>query len=341
MRAVRYVGDGQVAVDDVPRPRIEHELDAIVDVRASSICGTDLHLIRGDALLAPGVRLGHEYTGVVSEIGSAVRHLEPGQSVLGSSFVACGRCRACMRAEHWHCRQRQMLGTGTVFGPPLDGAQADQVRVPYADVSLTPIPAGIDSAAAVLLSDVLPTGYHAVAGGTVQPGDVVAIVGAGPVGLAALLVAELCGAAAIVTVDRVSSRRAAAAELGAVAAEDGNSTVRELSDGWGADVVIEASGSAGGLALAHDLVRGRGTVAIVGAPGHDAALDVSRLFEREVRIRFVIGNPISARDELIRLVRFGVLPTTPLLSHRLTLDDAPEAYELFAEASALKVLLTV
>jgi alcohol dehydrogenase len=341
MRGVVYAGDGRIAVDDVAAPRIEDERDAIVDVAATSICGTDLHLIHGDGLLARGVRLGHEYTGVVSEIGSAVRRIQPGDSVIGSSFVACGTCRACLRGEHWHCRQRMMLGTGSVFGPPLDGAQAEQVRVPFADVSLTPVRDGIDSAAAVLLSDVLPTGYHAAAHGTVRPGDVVAIVGAGPVGLSALLVAELCGAAAIVSVDRVSSRRAAAAELGAVADEDGKGIVQELSGGWGADVVIEASGSAGGLALSHDLVRGGGTVAIVGAPGHGATFDPVTLFEREARIRFVIGNPISAREELTRLVRFGVLPTAPLLSHRLTLDEAPEAYELFAQRSALKVLLTV
>jgi alcohol dehydrogenase len=340
MRAVVYAGRGRIAVDDVPPPRIEHELDAIVDVRAASICGTDLHLIHGDGLLAPGVRLGHEYTGVVTDVGSGVRHVEPSQSVIGSSFVACGGCRACMKGEHWHCRQRRMLGTGSVFGPSLDGAQAERVRVPYADVSLAPIPEGIDSAAAVLLSDVLPTGYHAAAG-TVRPGDVVAIVGAGPVGLTALLVAELCGAAAVVSIDRISGRRTAAAQLGAVTAEDGISVVEELSDGWGADVVIEASGSAGGLALAHDLVRGRGTVAVVGAPGRDAALDAAQLFEREVQIQFVIGNPISPREELIRLVRFGVLPTNPLLSHRLTLDDAALAYELFREGSALKILLTV
>ena len=341
MRAVCYLGDGRVTLEDVPEPKIEQDRDAIIDVEAASICGTDLHLIHTEGALAPGTRLGHEYTGKVLEVGRAVRCLSPGQAVLGSSFVACGSCRACRRGDHWHCRQRRMLGTGSAFGPPLDGAQAERVRVPFADIVLSPRPAGIDTASAVLLSDVLATGYHVAARGAVQAGDVVAIVGAGPVGLAALLVAELCGAAVVVVIDQLQTRRETAMDLGAVATDDGVSIVRELSDGWGADVVVEAGGSAGGLALAQDLVRGRGTLAVVGAPSQSAALDPVSLFEREVAVRFVIGNPISAREELTRLVRFGPLDVTPLISQTLGLDDAGEAYELFAQRATLKILLRI
>lgn len=341
MRAVCYTGDGRVTVRDVPEPEIEHEHDAIVDVRAASICGTDLHLIHTEALLEPGTRLGHEYTGVVTEVGGAVRSLAPGQPVLGSSFVACGSCRACRSAEHWHCRQRRMLGTGSAFGPALDGAQAERVRVPFADVSLAPLPSGIDDATAVLLSDVLPTGYHAAGRGTVRAGDLVAIIGAGPVGLAALLVAQLSGAAATLVFDQLDSRRVAAQELGAVAVETSAELVLELSDGWGADVVLEASGSAGGIALAENLVRGGGTLVVLGAPSASAVLDLPMLFEREVQVRFVIGNPISAREQLVRLVRLGVLDGAPLVSHTLPLDDAPRGYDLFAERSVMKILLTV
>lgn len=343
MQAVVYAGPGRVEVADVPDARVEEPGDAVVRVTHTAICGTDLHAYHGLDGIPPGTVLGHEFVGRVADVGGAVQRLRPGETVVGASFTACGHCWWCRRGDHWHCEQRCFFGYGSVFGKPLGGAQAELVRVPHADAVLTRLPAGCPAEAALFATDVLATGWVAAERGEVAPGDVVAVIGGGAVGQAVSLACQTVGAAHIVVVDLLDDRRRLAAAHGALAADPDTAgpMVADLTGGRGADVVVEAVGGPGPLAAACRLVRRRGTVVSVGAH-FDAAfpLPVAEAFASELTLRFAVGDSMRVRDRLLPLLGAGVIDPSVIVTGRLPLAQAPEAYARFARHEEVKVLLT-
>ena len=341
MKAVVLAGVGDVRVEEVPEPRVVEEGDAVVEVRQTAICGADLLPFHG---LTPGFEdgtiLGHEFVGVVSEVGPGVHQVRPGQRVVCTSTISDGTCRHCRAGRVSQCEGRALFGYSGVY-PRLDGGQAQLVRVPTADRCLWPLPDEVSDEAAVFVADILPTGYGAVRRGEVGVGDVVAIVGCGPVGLMALLCAVGI-AGSVIAVDEVATRRELAARLGAkaVAPDEAEEAVKAATGGVGADVVIEAAGSPGALRTALRLARGRGTVSVVGAHFEpDYPLDNALMFERELTLRFTIGDPARDRERLLALISAGRLDPTEVVSHRLPLAQAPEAYRLFEAREATKVIL--
>jgi alcohol dehydrogenase len=345
VRAVVYQGPGQVAVADVDEPHLQADTDAIVQVAVAGICGTDLHASSGHMDgVDQGIVLGHEFTGTITECGRSVLTLRPGDQVMSSDFTACGHCWWCRRGEHWHCPQRQFFGTGRAFGPELAGAQAEYVRVPYADVTLARRPGGLDPGAALLIGDNLATGWIAAQRAPVRPGDVVAIVGGGPVGQLACLAAQNHGAAVVVLSDPVAARRQIAADQGAVTCEPAGARplLDAVTDGRGADVVVEAIGRSHGLDAALDLVRDAGVVVSVSAhQQQDWAFPLARSFVGQRTVRFVIGDSIGLRDTLTAVVAAGLLDPGFVLTSRDLLDEAPRRYRDLRDLSELKVVLDV
>jgi alcohol dehydrogenase len=342
VKAVVLAGVGDVRVEHVADARIVDDTDAVVEVRQTAICGADLFPFHG---LTPGFEdgtiLGHEFTGVVADVGRAVERIRTGQRVVCTSMVSDGTCRHCRAGRVSQCSGRALFGYSGVY-PRLDGGQADYVRVPHADRCLLQLPDEVDDESAVFLADILPTGYGAVLRGGVAADDVVVVVGCGPVGLMALLcAAELAGE--LLAVDAVPARRELAERLGAraVAPAEAELAVSEATDGLGADVVIEAAGSPAALDLALRLARGRGTVSVVGAHFEpDYPLNNGLMFEHELTLRFTIGDPSHDREGLLQSIAAGRLNPAQIVSHRLPLDAAAEAYRLFDAREATKVVLT-
>jgi threonine dehydrogenase-like Zn-dependent dehydrogenase len=341
MRAVVLKGVGDVRVENVPDPTLQAPADAIVEVRATAICGADLFPVHG---LTPGFEegtiLGHEFAGVVREVGPDVRHIRPGQRVVNASMVRDGTCPACVAGRPTQCQGRALFGYSGVY-PRLDGGQAELVRVPNADLSLGVLPDGVSDEAAVFLADILPTGYGAVMRGEVEPGDTVCVVGCGPLGLMAIMCALDAGAR-VLGVDAVEARRRLAEQLGAQAfpLEEAAEAVAAATGGLGADVVIEAAGTPAALDASLRLARGRGTISVVGAHFEpDWPLNNALMFERELTLRFTIGDPSNTRERLISLIADGRLDPTRVVTHRLPLAQATEAYHLFDAREAVKVVL--
>jgi alcohol dehydrogenase len=341
MKAVVYAGTGRVAIDDVPDPVLEDPRDAIVAVETAGICGTDLHLVAAGENLPAGFVLGHEYAGRIIEIGSAIRGLQAGDRVAGGDFTACGACWWCRRGDHWECPRRRFFGTGTVFGPPLAGAQAERVRVPYADTVLRQVPLDITGAAAVFLGDTLATALAAIRRADLRPGDTVAVIGGGPVGQLASLTAQACGAGVVVLTEPVASRREFAASEGALAAspEGARDQVDAVTDGRGADVVIDAIGGQAGLEAALALVRRRGTIVSVGVHIREWSLPAPRAFADELSLRFVIGDFPRDGDDLIALIRSGAVDPSVIATVTVPLDGAGQAYRDMGERRTLKALV--
>jgi alcohol dehydrogenase len=341
VKAVMVTGQDQVGVASVPEPAIQEPGDAIVRVRRAAICGTDLHVVShsGERFIP-----GHEFAGEVTETGGAVTTVRAGDIVTGSDYTACGRCWWCVRGDHWHCPQRRFFGTGTAFGPRLDGAQAELVRVPHADVVLRHVPTGVSLDAAVFLGDTLATGYAAVQRAGYRPGDTLAVIGGGPVGQLTSLVAQACSAGAVLLVEPVAARREFAAANGSLAADpdSARALVDELTDGRGADAVVDAVGGARGLDTALQLVRSGGTVVSVGVHlEREWSLPAERAFNDELTVRFVIGDFMRDAQPLCALLRAGVVDPTVVASERVSLDDVPAAYRRMAERSTLKALVLV
>jgi len=344
MRAVVWDGPDAVSVATVPDPVPMADGDAVVAIRLAGVCGTDLHVSSGHA---PGMRagtvLGHEFVGTVVATGAAVRRTVAGTEVFGSDFTACGVCWWCERGEHWHCAHRQFFGTGAVFGPELTGAQAEFVRVPFADTVLAPLPPEVSDTAALLVGDNLATGWIACERGGMRPGDVVAVIGGGPVGQLTSLCAQTIGAAAVVVCDPVAERGALAKLHGALPArpEELRPVLDDLTDGRGADVVIEAVGVPAGLELALGAARKRGCVVSVGAHTEPSwALPLARSFADELTLTFAIGDPMRARRALLPLLAAGVIDPTFIVSGTLPLERAADAYTRMRERRAMKLTLT-
>ncbi|MFF7313500.1 alcohol dehydrogenase catalytic domain-containing protein [Streptomyces sp. NPDC008137] len=343
MKGYVFHGPGQSAWEGVPDPGIQEATDAIVRVDAVTICGTDLHILKGDVPeVRPGTVLGHEAVGEIVDIGGDVRTVRPGDRVLVSCITACGRCRYCREGMYGQCRG----GGGWILGHLIDGTQAEYVRVPYADLSVHPLPSALDSKEAVLLADIFPTSYEVgVLNGHVRPGDTVAVVGAGPIGLAAVATARLFAPERIVAVDLAAARLDAAKHLGADAVADAREApeqlIADLTDGLGADVVVEAVGVPETFELCTRMVRPGGHVANVGVHGRPATLHLEDLWIKNVTITTGLVDTYST-PTLLRMAAAGRLPTGQLVTHTFPLTRMEEAYDVFARAAdtgALKIVL--
>jgi alcohol dehydrogenase len=345
MRALVYHGPGNKSWDQVPDPTILHSTDAVVRVDTTTLCGTDLHILKGDVpAVTDGRILGHEAVGTVTEVGPAVTSIRVGDRVLVSCVSACGRCRYCREGQYGQC----LGGGGWILGHTIHGTQAELVRVPFADTSTYLLPAGLDDESALMLSDILPTAYEVgVVNGGIRPGDTVAVVGAGPIGLAAVLAARLFSPAHIVAIDLVDARLDAAKQFGAdvtinPSREDPAEQLATLTGGLGVDVAIEAVGTPGTFETCTRLVRPGGRVANVGVHGTPATLHLEDLWSRNVTITTGLVDTWST-PTLLKLVAAGQLDAKRFVTHRFALADIVSAYDTFsraADTAALKVVLT-
>ena len=342
MRAVRLTGIEEIEVAEVADPRLERDTDAIVRVTHTAICGADLLPYHG---YTPGFELGtilgHEFVGTVEDAGDALGALTAGQRVVNTSMTSDGSCAHCRAGRPTQCESRALFGYSGVY-PRLDGGQADLVRVPRADRCLWPVPDDVSSEDAVFVADILPTGFLAVERARVGVGDVVVVLGCGPVGLMAVLCA-VGTARRVIAIDAIASRRSLAESLGAQAhaPEHAAEAVAAASGSLGADGVIEASGSPAALAAAFALVRPQGVVSVVGAHFEPAfPLNNAVMFEKEITLSFSIGNPGRDRERLLAMIQAGVLRPSAVISDTVALEHAAEAYRAFDAREATKVVLT-
>ena len=345
MHALVFHGPGEKAWEEVPKPTLQDDTDAIVRVDAVTICGTDLHILKGDVpAVTDGRILGHEAVGTVEEAGSAVKTVKVGDKVLVSCITACGTCRFCREGSYGQC----IGGGGWILGHTIDGTQAEYVRVPFADTSTHRAPAGVSDEELLMLADILPTGYEVgVLNGAVRPGDVVAVVGAGPIGLSAILGARLLSPAHVVAIDLADSRLEAAKQFGADVTvnngrEDAMAVVAGLTEGLGADVAMEAVGVPATFELAAQLIRPGGRVANIGVHGEPVALHLEDLWIRNVTITTGLVDTYST-PTLLKLTESHQVDAGRFVTHHFALADFMEAYEVFgnaADTGALKVVLT-
>jgi 2-desacetyl-2-hydroxyethyl bacteriochlorophyllide A dehydrogenase len=344
MRAVVFAGEGRVRVAEVPEPTLLEPTDALVRVTRTSICGSDLHFLHGKAPLDPGTVMGHEAVGRIEAVGDRVARHRPGARVAVSFVIACGACWFCARGQTSLCEDVRHLGAGP-FGGDLPGTQAELVRIPSADVNLLRLPGEVDDEAAVFLGDVLTTGIHGAAAAGIGSGDVVAIVGAGPVGLFCAQAARAEGARTVLVIDRDPARLLAVERAGGLAIDAGRqhpvTAVAEATEGRGADVVIEAVGSVDAFELGLDAVRRGGILLVVGVfAGEEVPLQLGAAWARAITIRFAGSTPVHAWwERALAAVVAGRVNPSEVVSHRLALDDAPEGYRLFEAREASKVVL--
>ncbi len=343
MKALVYHGPGSKSVESVPRPTISEPTDAILRITKTTICGTDLHILKGDVpAVTEGRILGHEGVGVVEEVGDAVTAFEKGDHVLLSCITSCGRCEYCKKQMYSHCEQG-----GWILGHLIDGTQAEYVRIPYADNSLYPIPPGADEEALVMLSDILPTGFEiGVLYGAVKPGDVVAIVGAGPIGMAALLTAGFYSPARVIMVDLDAARLEMARQFGATDVIDSSKTdpVKAILDSTkdGVDVAIEAVGVPQTFDVCQSIVRPGGHIANIGVHGTSVDLQLQKLWIQNITLTTGLVNT-NTTPLLLKTVEAKKLEPQQLITHRFGFDQLMEAYEVFGNAGkeqALKVIIS-
>jgi alcohol dehydrogenase len=339
MKALVYGGPGKKTLEDRPRPTIQKPSDAIVRVVKTTICGTDLHILKGDVpTCTPGRILGHEGVGVVESVGSAVTSFKPGDRVLISCITSCGRCAACKKGMYSHCADG-----GWILGHLIDGTQAEYVLIPHADTSLHPIPQGANEEGLVMLSDILPTGYECgVLNGKVAPGSTVAIVGAGPVGLAALLTAQFYSPAEIIVVDVDENRLATAKRLGATAVvnnTDGTAVeaVMKLTGGIGVDTAIEAVGVPATFGVCEGIVAAGGTLANIGVHGSKVDLHLERLWAHNISITTRLVDTVTT-PLLLKTLGAGKIDPNLLITHYFKLGSVLDAYDTFGRAAATKAL---
>jgi alcohol dehydrogenase len=344
MKALVYHGPGKRNWEEKSRPGLQAASDAIVRITKTTICGTDLHIMKGDVpTVVDGRTLGHEGVGIVEETGSAVSSFRKGDSVLISCITSCGKCSKCRKGMYSHCESG-----GWILGNTIDGTQAEAVRIPWADTSLYHIPAGFDEEALVMLSDILPTGYECgVLNGRVKPGDTVAIVGAGPIGLAALMTAQLFSPAEIIMIDLDDNRLSAGKKFGAtqgVNNSDGRAVekVMQLTKNQGVDVAIEAVGVPAAFDICQSIVAAGGVIANIGVHGRSAELHLEKLWDRNITMTTRLVDTVTT-PLLLKTVVSGRLQPKQLITHHFKLADVMRAYDTFGNAAvekALKVILT-
>jgi alcohol dehydrogenase len=344
MQALVYLGPGQRALQSKPRPKIGGPTDAIVRIVATTICGTDLHILKGDVpSVATGRILGHEGVGIIEEVGSGVSNFKVGARVLISCITSCGKCANCKKGMYSHCEN----GGGWILGNEIDGTQAEYVCIPHADNSLYPIPAGADEEALVMLSDILPTGFECgVLNGKVKPGDTVAIVGAGPIGLAALLTAQFYSPSRIIMIDGDTNRLELAIKWGAsdvISSTDSSAAiaVMSLTDNRGVDVAIEAVGLPGSFDTCQRIVAAGGHIANVGVHGKPVQLNLDKLWSHNITLTTGLVDTVTT-PMLLKTVLAGKLQPKQLVTHHFSLADVMLAYDTFGDATrkgALKVII--
>ena len=349
MKALVFKGPGLKSWEDVPDPKIQQTTDIIVKMVATTICGTDLHILKGDVPeVQIGRILGHEGIGVVTEVGSGVTQLAVGDKVILSCVSSCGRCANCRKGLYSHCLEPEgVAGIGWIFGYMIDGTQAELVRVPFAENSVYKMPADMTDAEGILLSDILPTGFEiGVQYGQVKPGDVVAVIGAGPVGLSAVMTSRLYGPSKVIAIDLDSARLKRASEFGATdIVNSGNADWKEqvmaLTDGAGVDVAIEAVGVPLTFTMATEIVRPGGNVANIGVHGKPVELKLNELWIKNIDISMGLVNT-NTLEMLLKLVAEHKLPAEAFVTHEFGFDQIIEAYDVFSNAAkydALKVLI--
>jgi 2-desacetyl-2-hydroxyethyl bacteriochlorophyllide A dehydrogenase len=342
MRAVTFHAPGDVRVEERADPAPEADDDAVVRVEATGICGSDLHIYHGRVQIEPGFVIGHEYVGTVVAAGDGVTEVGVGDRVLGSYSTACGGCFFCRRGEYHKCDDGRVFGHGATLGS-LQGAQAELVLVPHANLTLRRVPEGVSDDAALFAGDVAGTAYHAIADGGFEPGASIAVLGLGPVGLCSVQVARAAGASLVVAVDTVEERLRVAETLGATPLHltegDPRAAVKELTEGRGVDRSVDAVGHPDALDLACRLARKAGTVSVTGVYAERVEVHMGLVWIKALTLRTGHANVIGHLDRVLTMIASGALDPTPLVTHHMTLDAAPEAYAVYDRREALKIVL--
>src|SRR3954463_2877788 len=341
MRAVTFQAPFEVRVDEKPEPELQAPDDAIVRIEATGVCGSDLHIFHGRVQIEPGFTIGHEYVGEVVAVGDGVTGVGVGDRVLGCFQVACGTCFFCRRGHYHKCDSGRTFGHGKTLGS-LQGAQAEQVLVPHANLTLRRVPDGLSDEVALFAGDVMGTAYHATT--AVRPGDNVAVLGLGPVGLSAVQTAIAAGASHVVAVDSVDARLKVARQFGAtpvhLTEQDPRAEVRKLTDGRGVDVAVEAVGDPRALESAIRLTSKAGTVAVIGVYAERCEVHMGLAWIKSLTMETGQANVIGHLDAVLSLLASGRVDPGPLVTHHMPLADAPEAYALYDRREALKIVLT-
>jgi len=342
MRAVTFQAPGEVRVDDKPEPTLESDGDAIVRIEATAVCGSDLHIYHGRHPVEPGFTIGHEFVGEVIDTGDAVTGVAIGDRVTGCFHDACGECWYCHNRLFHVCDNLRIFGHGKISGS-LEGSQAEQVLVPHADMLLRRAPAELSADAALFAGDVMNTGFDGVRQAGLKPGETIAILGMGPVGLCAVQAARAAGAGQIIAVDSIPERLEMARDFGAspvhLTEEDPRGAVKEATEGRGADVTIEAVGNPQALEMAIRLARKAGVVSVIGVHGQRCEVHMGLLWNKGVTMRAGVANVIANVDEVLGLIVSGELDPSPIISHHMKLDEAADAYAAYDRREALKIVL--
>ncbi len=343
MRAVIFQGPGEVRVGEKDDPVLSAGDDALVRVEASGICGSDLHIFHGRVPVEKGFTIGHEFVGTVLAVGGGVERVAVGDRVLGCFHVACATCVPCLRGDYHRCDNGRTFGHGSHLGD-LQGAQAEQLLVPRANLTLRRVPEGMSDEVALFAGDVMGTGYHAVAHAGMRSGDTVAVLGLGPVGLCAVQAALAGGATEVFAIDSVEQRLAMAKDFGAtpvhLSEQEPKKVVRAATEKRGVDVVVDAVGDPGPLAMAVSLARDAGTVSGIGAYAGKGEVPLGLAWLKGLTLRLGLANVIAHVDRVLALIEAGKLDPSPLVTHHMKLDEAPEAYALYDQREALKIVLT-
>ena len=343
MRAVTFQAPGEVRIEEKPDPEVIAADDAVVRVEASGICGSDLHIYHGRVPVEAGFTIGHEFVGTVLAAGPGVERVAAGDRVLGCFHIACSTCTACLRGDYHRCEHGRTFGHGSKLGD-LQGAQAEQLLVPRANLTLRRVPEGMSDEVALFAGDVMGTGYHSVAHAGMRAGDAVAVLGLGPVGLCAVQAAVAAGAARVFAIDSVEQRLQMAARFGAVSLhlteEDPKRAVRTATEGRGVDVVVDAVGDPAPLAMAISLARDAGTVSGIGAYSGRGEVPIGLAWLKGLTLRLGLANVIAHVDRVLGLIEAGKLDPSPLVTHHMNLDEAADAYALYDRREALKIVLT-
>jgi 2-desacetyl-2-hydroxyethyl bacteriochlorophyllide A dehydrogenase len=343
MRAVTFQAPGVVSVEERPEPEPIDPEDAVVRIEATGVCGSDLHIFHGRVQIEPGFTIGHEYVGTVIAAGDAVTRVAVGDRVLGCFHTACGTCWFCRRGLYHRCVQSRTFGHGAALGS-LQGTQADMALVPRANLVLRRVPEGMSSDVALFAGDVMGTGFHAIEAGGVRPGDIVAVLGLGPVGLCAVQVARAVGAAHVYAIDSVPERLSVAESFGAEPVHLREQDVREIvkagTEGRGVDVCIDAVGDPQALDMAIRLTRACGSVQCIGVYAERAEVHLGLLWLKAITLRGGQANVIAHVDRVLAMMSAGVLDPTPLVTRHMKLEQAPEAYAVYDRREALKIVLT-
>jgi|SRR5579884_234430 len=342
MRAVTFQAPRSVRVEERAEPELVARDDAVVAVEASGICGSDLHIFHGRVKIEPGFTIGHEFVGTVLAAGDNVTRVKTGDRVLGCFHSACGSCFFCLRGAYHKCDRMRVFGHGELLGG-LQGTQAEQALVPMANLTLRAVPPGLSDEVALFAGDVMGTGYHAVVSSDIAPGDSVAVLGLGPVGLCAVQAALAAGAGPVLAIDTVPARLEVAASFGAVAVhlteESPREVVKRLTDGRGVDAAIDAVGHPDALDLAIRLARKAGTVVAIGVYAERCEVHMGLVWIKALTLKSGHANVIAHVDRVLGLLESGALDPSPLVTHHMALDDASEAYELYDRREALKIVL--